>query len=232
MQPGAARHRRPLRKETTMTSTMTPLDTARETAPDTIRPFQFHASDEDLADLRQRIKATRWPEKEPVADFSQGVPLATMQKLARYWTTEYDWRKVEAQLNSYPQFITEIDGLDIHFIHVRSKEKNALPVIVTHGWPGSILEQLKIIDPLTNPTAHGASAADAFHVVIPSLPGYGFSGKATGPGWHPVSIARAWAELMQRLGYTRYVAQGGDWGNAVSEVMALQQPPGLLGIST
>src|SRR5213080_2738486 len=148
-----------------MTSTMTPLDTARETATDAIRPFHFHASDEDLTDLRQRIKATRWPEKEPVADFSQGVPLATMQKLARYWTTEYDWRKVEAKINSYPNFITEIDGLDIHFIHVRSKEENALPVIVTHGWPGSVIEQLKIVDPLVNPTAHGGSASDAFDVV-------------------------------------------------------------------
>ena len=174
-----------------MTSTMTPLDTARQTATDAIRPFQFHASDEDLADLRQRIKATRWPEKEPVADFSQGVPLATMQKLARYWTTEYDWRKVEAKLNSYPQFITEIDGLDIHFIHVRSKEKNALPVIVTHGWPGSIIEQLKIIDPLTNPTAYGGSASEAFDVVIPSMPGYGYSGKPTTTGWDPARIARA-----------------------------------------
>src|SRR5213594_756244 len=215
-----------------MTSTMTPLDTPRETATDTIRPFQFHASDEDLADLRQRIKATRWPEKEPVADFSQGVPLATMQKLARYWTTEYDWRKVEAKLNSYPQFITNIDGLDIHFIHVRSKEKNALPVIVTHGWPGSIIEQLKIIDPLTNPTANGGTAADAFDVVIPSLPGYGFSGKPTTLGWDPIRIARAWAVLMERLGYKRYVAQGGDWGNAVTEQLALLRPAGLIGIHT
>src|SRR5213595_559622 len=215
-----------------MTSTMTPLDTPRETATDTIRPFRFHASDEDLADLRQRIKATRWPEKEPVADFSQGVPLATMQKLARYWTTEYDWRKVEAKLNSYPQFITTIDGIDIHFIHVRSKEKNALPVIITHGWPGSITEQLKIIGPLTDPKAYGGKAEDAFDVVIPSLPGYGFSGKPTTTGWDPIRIARAWIVLMQRLGYTRYVAQGGDWGNAVTEQMALQAPPELLGIHT
>src|SRR5437016_6020602 len=231
MQLGAAR-RRPLRKETTMTSTMTPLDTARQTATDAIRPFQFHASDEDLADLRQRIKATRWPEKEPVADFSQGVPLATMQKLARYWTTEYDWRKVEAKLNSYPQFLTEIDGLDIHFIHVRSKEKNALPVIVTHGWPGSILEQLKIIDPLTNPTAHGGSASEAFDVVIPSMPGYGFSGKPTTTGWDQARIARAWAVLMKRLGYTRYVAQGGDWGAIITDLMAAQAPSGLIGMHT
>ena len=158
--------------------------------------------------------------------------LATMQNLARYWATDYDWRKCEAKLNALPQFITEIDGLDIHFIHVRSKHENALPMIVTHGWPGSIIEQLKIIDPLTDPTAHGGSAADAFDLVIPSLPGYGFSGKPTAPGWTPITIANAWATLMQRLGYTRYVAQGGDWGNAVSEVMALQQPPGLLGIHT
>ena len=160
------------------------------------------------------------------------MQLATIQKLARYWATDHDWRKCEAKLNALPQFITEIDGLDIHFIHVRSKHENALPIIVTHGWPGSIIEQMKIIDPLTNPTAHGGTASDAFDLVIPSLPGYGFSGKPTAPGWNPVSIARAWATLMQRLGYTQYVAQGGDWGNAVSEVMALQQPPGLLGIHT
>jgi pimeloyl-ACP methyl ester carboxylesterase len=215
-----------------MTSTMTPLDTARQTATDAVRPFQFHASDEDLADLRQRIKATRWPEKEPVADFSQGVPLATMQKLARYWTTEYDWRKVEAKLNSYPQFITEIDGLDIHFIHVRSKEKNALPVIVTHGWPGSIIEQLKIIDPLTNPRAYGGSASDAFDVVIPSMPGYGFSGKPTTTGWDQARIARAWAVLMKRLGYTRYVAQGGDWGAIINDLMATQGHPEFIGMHT
>src|SRR5213592_338724 len=215
-----------------MTSTLMPLDTARQTATDAIRPFQFHASDEDLADLRQRIKATRWPEKEPVADFSQGVPLATMQKLARYWTTEYDWRKVEAKINSYPNFITEIDGLDIHFIHVRSKEENALPVIVTHGWPGSIIEQLKIIDPLVNPTEYGGSASDAFDVVIPSMPGYGFSGKPTTTGWDPQHIARAWTVLMKRLGYTKFVAQGGDWGAIITELMGVQAPPGLLGIHT
>ena len=197
-----------------------------------IRPFKFTASKEALADMRKRIAATRWPEKETVNDATQGVQLATIQKLARYWATDYDWSKCEAKLNSYPQFVTNIDGLDIHFIHVRSKEKNALPVIITHGWPGSIIEQLKIIDPLTNPTAHGGKAEDAFDVVIPSLPGYGFSGKPTKPGWNPVSIAKAWATLMQRLGYTKYVAQGGDWGNAISEVMALQQPPGLLGIHT
>src|SRR6202047_402443 len=197
-----------------------------------IRPFSINFREEALVDLRRRITATKWPEQEQVPDASQGVQLATIQKLARRWATDYDWRKVEARLNALPQFITEIDGLDIHFIHVRSKHDNTLPMIVTHGWPGSVIEQLKIIDPLTNPTAHGGSAADAFDLVIPSLPGYGFSGKPTAPGWNPVSIARAWATLMQRLGYTRYVAQGGDWGNAVSEVMALQQPPGLLGIHT
>jgi len=202
------------------------------TKTDAIRPFSFHAPDEALADLRRRINSTRWPDQEQVTDDSQGVRLATAQKLARYWATDYDWRKIEARINTLPNFITEINGLDIHFIHARSKHENALPMIVTHGWPGSIIEQLKIIDPLTNPTAHGGNAADAFHLVIPSLPGYGFSGKPTAPGWNPVSIAKAWATLMQRLGYTKYVAQGGDWGNAVSEVMALQQPPGLLGIHT
>jgi pimeloyl-ACP methyl ester carboxylesterase len=199
---------------------------------DSIRPFNVHFPDEALAGLRRRVAATRRPDKETVKDASQGVQLATTQKLAQHWQTDYDWRKVEAKLNALPQFVTSIDGLDIHFIHVRSKHKNALPMIVTHGWPGSIIEQLKIIDPLTNPTAHGGGAADAFHLVIPSLPGYGFSGKPTAPGWTPVTIARAWATLMQRLGYKQYVAQGGDWGNAVSEVMALQQPPGLLGIHT
>jgi pimeloyl-ACP methyl ester carboxylesterase len=197
-----------------------------------IRPFRVNVPDAQLVELRRRINATIWPERETVADESQGVQLAAMQQLARYWSTDHDWRKVEAKLNALPQFVTEIDGLTIHFIHVRSQHENALPLIVTHGWPGSVIEQLKIIDPLTNPTAHGASASDAFHLVIPSLPGYGFSGKPTAPGWHPVRIARAWATLMQRLGYTQYVAQGGDWGNAVTENMALQQPPGLLGIHT
>src|SRR5213595_3011135 len=215
-----------------MTSTMTPLDTPRETATDTIRPFRFHASDEDLADLRQRIKATRWPEKEAVADFSQGVALATMQKLARYWTTEYDWRKVEAKLNSYPQFITEIDGLDIHFIHVRSKHKGALPVIVTHGWPGSILEQIKLVGPLTDPAAFGGRAEDAFDVVIPSIPGYGFSGKPTATGWDHARIARAWIALMRRLGYTRYVAQGGDVGGQITDAMAVEAPAELVAMHT
>jgi pimeloyl-ACP methyl ester carboxylesterase len=206
---------------------------ARAAAEDKkIRPLHVNVPEEQLIDLRRRVAATRWPDKETVTDPSQGVQLATIQQLAHYWGTDHDWRKVEARLNALPQFITEIDGLDIHFIHVRSKDENALPMIVTHGWPGSIIEQMKIIDPLTNPTAHGGNASDAFHLVIPSLPGYGFSGKPTAPGWQPVSIARAWATLMQRLGYTKYVAQGGDWGNAVSEVMALQQPPGLLGIHT
>ena len=197
-----------------------------------IRPFRVHFSDEALADLKRRVAATRWPEREIVSDQSQGVQLATVQKLANYWAKDYDWRKAEAKLNSYPQFTTTIDGVDIHFIHVRSKEKNALPVIVTHGWPGSIIEQLKIIDPLTNPTAYGGTAADAFDVVIPSLPGYGFSGKPTTLGWDPIRIARAWAVLMDRLGYKRYVAQGGDWGNAVTEQLALLQPAGLIGIHT
>ena len=209
-----------------------PAQAATATERDAIRPFRINFPEEALVDLRRRVAATRWPERETVKDSSQGVQLATIQKLAHYWGTDYDWRKIETKLKALPHFITEIDGLDIHFIHVRSKHENALPLIVTHGWPGSVIEQLKIIDPLTNPTAHGASASDAFHLVIPSLPGYGFSGKPTAPGWNPVSIARAWATLMQRLGYTRYVAQGGDWGNAVSEVMALQKPPGLLGIHT
>ena len=199
---------------------------------DKIRPFRVNVPDDELVALRKRVQATRWPDRETVADPSQGVQFATIRELSHYWAAEHNWRKIEAKLNALPQFVTEIDGLDIHFIHVRSKHDNAMPMIVTHGWPGSIIEQMKIIDPLTNPTAHGAGASDAFHLVIPSLPGHGFSGKPTAPGWTPVSIARAWATLMQRLGYTRYVAQGGDWGNAVSEVMALQQPPGLLGIHT
>ena len=188
--------------------------------------------DEALADLRRRILATRWPEKETVTDESQGVQLATMQKLARYWATEYDWRKIEAKLNALPQFITEIDGLDIHFVHVRSKHENALPVIITHGWPGSVIEQMKIIDPLVNPTAHGGTAADAFDVVIPSMPGYGFSGKPTTTGWDPTRIARAWTVLMKRLGYTKYVAQGGDWGAVVTEQMGVLAPKELVAIHT
>ncbi len=197
-----------------------------------IRPFHVNVPDAELTELRRRIKATRWPERETITDASQGVQLATMQKLARYWETEHDWRKCEAKLKALPNFVTEIDGLDIHFIHVRSKHENALPLIVTHGWPGSVIEQLKIVEPLTNPTAHGGSAADAFHVVIPSLPGYGFSGKPTAPGWNPPTIARAWVTLMKRLGYTKFVAQGGDWGSVISEVMALQTPPELLGVHT
>ncbi len=195
-----------------------------------IRPFHIHVPEADLVDLRRRILATRWPDKETVSDESQGVQLATMKELARYWATDYDWRRCEAKLNALPQFVTNIDGLDIHFIHVRSMEKNALPLIITHGWPGSIIEQLKIIGPLTDPTIHGASASDAFDLVIPSMPGYGFSGKPTAPGWDPAHIARAWIVLMKRLGYTKFVAQGGDWGDAVSEQMALQAPPELLGI--
>ena len=201
-------------------------------AGDPIHPFRVHVPDEQLVDLRRRIAATKWPSRELVADASQGVQLATMEKLARYWATEHDWRRFEARLNAFPQFVTEIDGLDIHFIHVRSKHENALPLIVTHGWPGSIAEQLKIIDPLTNPTAHGAGASDAFHVVIPSLPGHGFSGQPKTTGWGPERVARAWAELMNRLGYRRYVAQGGDWGAMVTELMAVQAAPGLIGLHT
>jgi pimeloyl-ACP methyl ester carboxylesterase len=202
------------------------------TGDDSIRPFHVNFPEAALVDLHRRIVATRWPDRETVADKSQGVQLATMQKLAHYWATGYDWRKVEARLNALPQFVTTIDGLDIHFIHVRSKHANALPVIITHGWPGSIIEQLKVIGPLTDPTAYGGTAEDAFDVVIPSLPGYGFSGKPATTGWDPNRIARAWIVLMKRLGYTRYVAQGGDWGNAVTELMALQTPPELLGIHT
>ena len=204
----------------------------RDTDATAIRPFQIRVPDEALTDLRRRLTATRWPDKETVADDSQGVPLATMQELVHYWQTDYDWRKVEAKLNSLPQFMTNIDGLDIHFIHVRSRHRNALPLIVTHGWPGSVIEQLKIIDPLTNPTAHGGRAEDAFDVVIPSMPGYGFSGKPTSTGWDPARMARAWVVLMKRLGYPRFVAQGGDWGAIVTDAMALQSPPELIGIHT
>jgi pimeloyl-ACP methyl ester carboxylesterase len=205
---------------------------AQAAGNDAIRPFRVNVPEAELVELRQRINATRWPDRETVADSSQGVPLATMRKLAHYWATQYDWRKVEARLNALPNFITEIDGLDIHFIHVRSKHENALPVIVTHGWPGSIIEQLKIVDPLVNPTAHGGTASDAFDVVIPSMPGYGFSGKPTSTGWGPARIARAWAVLMKRLGYTRYVAQGGDWGAIINDVFATQGHPELLGFHT
>ncbi len=214
-----------------MTQTSATQPASRQTAAQTdVRPFRVSFPDSELTDLRNRINATRWPERELVTDASQGVQLATMQKLARYWATEYDWRKVEAKLNALPQFITEIDGLDIHFIHVPSKHPNALPLIVTHGWPGSIIELLKIIDPLTNPTAHGGSAADAFDLVIPSLPGFGFSGKPATTGWDPPRIARAWTTLMKRLGYTQFAAQGGDWGAMVTDVMGTQAPPELLGI--
>jgi pimeloyl-ACP methyl ester carboxylesterase len=201
-----------------------------ETTPTAVRPFRVDMPEEAIVDLRRRIAATRLPDKETVADSSQGVQLATMKELVRYWGAEYDWRTCEAKLNALSHFMTEIDGLDIHFIHVRSKHEQALPLIVTHGWPGSVIEQLKIIDSLTNPTAHGASASDAFHLVIPSLPGYGFSGKPQGTGWNPARIARAWDTLMKRLGYTRYVSQGGDFGAVISEVLARQAPEGLLGI--
>ena len=215
-----------------MTETLTAAPPRTRSGEPDLRPFRVTFPEAQLTDLRRRVKATKWPDREQVADASQGVQLATTQALAEYWATKHDWRKIEARLNSFPNFITEIDGLDIHFIHVRSKHENALPVIITHGWPGSVIEQLKIIEPLTNPTANGGTAADGFHVVVPSLPGYGFSGKPTAPGWNPIRIATAWATLMQRLGYKQYVAQGGDWGNAVSEIMALQAPPGLLGIHT
>jgi pimeloyl-ACP methyl ester carboxylesterase len=216
----------------TITGVLPVRVTAAEADKTAIRPFTFTAPEKDLVELRRRVNATVWPDRETVSDASQGVQLATIQALARYWATDYDWRKVEAKLNALPQFITEIDGLDIHFVHVRSKHKNALPVIVAHGWPGSILEQLKIIDPLVNPTAYGGLASDAFDVVIPSMPGYGFSGKPTTTGWGPERMGRAWHQLMTRLGYTRYVAQGGDWGAFVVDQMGLQAPAGLLGIHT
>src|SRR6202163_485933 len=210
----------------------TPQGNKRTAEQDTIRPFQVNVPEAELTELRRRINATKWPKRETVTDQSQGVQLATIQSLARYSATEYDWRKIEAKLKALPQFITEIDGLDIHFIHVRSKHENALPLIVTHGWPGSIIEQIKIIDPLTHPTAHGGNASDAFHLVIPSIPGYGYSGKPTTTGWDGPHIARAWVVLMKRLGYTQFVAQGGDWGAVITELMGLQAPPELLGIHT
>lgn len=199
---------------------------AKETEAAGIRPFRVDIPEADVAELLRRVNATRWPDRETVPDQSQGVQLATMQKLARYWGKDYDWRRIETRLNSLPQYKTRIDGLDIHFIHVRSRHKDALPMILTHGWPGSVLEFLKVIDPLTNPTAHGGRARDAFHLVIPSMPGYGFSERPTTTGWNPSRIARAWAVLMRRLGYTRYVSQGGDWGAVVSDKMAAQKPPG------
>ena len=209
---------------------LVPASADKAFSADAIRSFNVNFSEEVLADLRQRLLATRWPDKETVTDDSQGVPLSMIKELTRYWANEYDWRKVETRLNALPQFITEIDGLDVHFIHVRSKHENALPLIVTHGWPGSVIEQLKIIAPLTDPTMDNASAADAFHLVIPSMPGYGFSGKPTTTGWDPQRIARAWVVLMKRLGYSHFVAQGGDWGSPVSNEMAKLAPPELLGI--
>jgi pimeloyl-ACP methyl ester carboxylesterase len=211
-------------------SNLMPASAHAATTNDAIRPFHVNIPNEQLMELRRRIVATRWPERETVTDDSQGVPLEMMQELARYWAKDYDWRKCEARLNALPQFMTEIDGLDIHFIHVRSQHGNALPMIVTHGWPGSVIEQLKIIDPLINPTAHRGSASDAFHLVIPSLPGYGFSGKPTTTGWGPPHIAGAWVVLMKRLGYPQFVSQGGDWGGAITNVMGEQAPPELLGI--
>lgn len=203
-----------------------------QTVDTAIRPFHFKVPEKTLVDLKHRIQATQWPDREVVKDESQGVQLATMKALAKYWASQYDWRKIETKLNSLPQFVTKIDGVDIHFIHVRSKHKNALPVIITHGWPGSIIEQLKVIGPLTDPTAYGGKAEDAFDVVIPSIPGYGFSGKPDQLGWDPTRVAKAWIALMKRLGYKKYVAQGGDWGNAISETMALIAPPELAGIHT
>jgi pimeloyl-ACP methyl ester carboxylesterase len=213
-------------------ATAAPPRSEQATDKTALRPFQVNTPEAELTELRRRINATKWPERETVTDATQGVQLATIQALARYWATEYDWRKCEAKLSALPQFITEIDGLDIHFIHVRSKHDNALPLIVTHGWPGSVVEQLKIVDPLTNPTAHGGHASDAFHLVIPSIPGYGYSGKPTTTGWDPAHIARAWVVLMKRLGYTKFVAQGGDWGAVITELMGAQAPPELLGIHT
>jgi pimeloyl-ACP methyl ester carboxylesterase len=217
---------------TTITATTAVNQTTAVTEGASIRPFHINFPESALADLRQRLANTRLPEQETVSDFTQGVPLKTVQQVLRHWQTKYDWRKVEAKLNSYPNFLTEIDGLDIHFIHVRSKHEHALPLVVTHGWPGSIIEQLKIIEPLTNPTAHGGSASDAFHVVIPSMPGYGFSGKPAKTGWGPERIANAFTTLMRRLGYKHFVAQGGDWGAVVTEMMGVQAPPELLGIHT
>jgi len=210
----------------------TPVIGAAAAGDTSIRPFQFHASEDDLADLKRRIAATRWPERETVADDTQGVQLATIQKLADYWLNHHDWRRVEARINSYPNFVTEVDGLDIHFIHVKSEHEGALPLIVTHGWPGSVIEQLKIIEPLTDPTAHRGTAADAFDVVITSMPGYGFSAKPSTPGWGPERIAKGSIELMKRLGYDRFVASGGDWGAIITDLMGVQAPPGLLGIHT
>src|SRR6186997_327790 len=224
---------RQFEKDTMTTTTATPPSTTPAADNTAIRPFHVSAvPDTELNELRRRVNATKWPERETVTDQSQGVQLATTQKLAKYWATDYDWRKVEAKLKALPQFITEIDGLDIHFIHVRSKHEGALPLIVTHGWPGSIVEQMKIIDPLTNPTAHGGNASDAFDLVIPSIPGYGYSGRPATTGWGPAHIARAWTVLMKRLGYTKFAAQGGDWGAIITELMGVHAAPELLGIHT
>jgi pimeloyl-ACP methyl ester carboxylesterase len=213
-------------------ASLVPPQPAPAAENEAIRPFRINVSEQDLVDLRRRVLATRWPDRETVPDQSQGVPLATMRELARYWASDYDWRKAEATLNTFPQFVTNIDGLDIHFIHVRSLHSNALPLIINHGWPGSVLEQIKLVGPLTDPVAHGGTSEDAFDVVIPSMPGYGFSGKPASTGWGPERMGRAWAELMKRLGYSRYVAQGGDWGAFVVDQMGLQAPAGLLGIHT
>lgn len=223
-------HAQTTAKETKMTIATARIDTEQSTASDAIRPFHIHVPEEALTDLRRRLAATRWPTRELVGDRSQGVQLATLQELVRYWSKDYDWRKVEARLNAYPQFVTKIDGVDIYFIHVKSRHPNAMPMIITHGWPGSVIELLDVIDPLTNPTAHGRSAEDAFDLVVPSLPGYGFSGEPAELGWDSGRIARAWATLMERLGYTRYVAQGGDVGASVTDAMGRQAPKGLLGI--
>ena len=217
-------------KEPAVKTSTAQLDAAQGSAADAIRPFHVHVPDEALKDLRRRLAATRWPDKETVADQSQGAPLARLQPLVKYWASGYDWRKAEAKLNALPQFTTNIDGVDVHFIQVKSKEKNALPLLITHGWPGSVFEFLGTIGPLTDPVAHGGTAADAFDVVIPSIPGYGFSGRPTAPGWGPEKVAQVWAELMKRLGYTRYVAQGGDWGAVITTELARSAPPGLLGI--
>jgi pimeloyl-ACP methyl ester carboxylesterase len=215
-----------------LASNVLPAEGPQAAEGDAIRPFRVAIPEDEIIELKRRIKATRWPEKETVTDESQGVRLTTIQELVRYWADEYDWRKIEEKINSYPNFMTEIDGLDFHFIHVRSKYENAMPLLIAHGWPGSIIEQLKLIEPLTNPTAHGGTEADAFHVVIPSMPGYGFSGKPTTTGWNPERIARAYAELMTRLDYTKYAAQGGDWGSIVVNSMGVQEPDGLVGIHT
>jgi len=231
--PAQSYRTRDNKKENTMTQTSAKqIFEVKAADKDAIRPFRAHISDADVADMKRRLAATRWPDKEPVADASQGAQLANLQELVRYWATDYDWRKGEAKLNAFPQFMTTIDGVDIHFIHVRSKHPNAMPLIITHGWPGSVFEQIKLIGPLADPTRYGGNAEDAFDVVVPSLPGFGFSGRPTDTGWGLERIGNAWAVLMQRLGYTHYVAQGGDWGAGVVEAMGRQAPSGLRGIHT